>query len=193
MCLGGLGTLKQGEPATVAPGLDLIMTGARIMLYCGYSGPCRLVPRWGVQEATGNPAKDARGVGSPSLEPLLKQVLSRIWLAWASEGQVQRLQRLCKSGCPLVAPACALPGSSGKAQRAHSLRTRIAMADRGGAEGKEGGGGQAPAIKGRGWWPATLPRGQAKDMKGSLSSGDRAPQFPPASPSLVPNWGRLLM
>lgn len=56
-----------------------------------------------------------------------------------------------------------------------------------GAEGKEGGGGQAPAIKGRGWWPAALPRGQAKDMKGSLSSGDTAGSFllPPPPLSLI--------
>lgn len=31
-----------------------------------------------------------------------------------------------------------------------------------GAEGKEGGGGQAPAIKGLGWWPAALPEARPR-------------------------------
>lgn len=151
------------------------------MLYCRHPGSCRQLPHWGVQEATGNPAKDA--VALSGTTPL---VLTRIWPVWASR----------KGRCSICKDYASLANHWSTCQCSARLREGPTGAltsdlDSGGTswgtEGKEGGGGQAPAIKGRGWWPAALPRGQAKDMKGSLSSGDTARSFllPPPPLSLI--------
>lgn len=102
MCLGGRGNLKgsRGQPATVAQGLDLIRTLTGTALYCLTQG---CVASALTREFRGShvtlPGRSVT-VGHPPWEPLLKQTLSRVWPAWASEGQVQCPQ-LCELGCPL--------------------------------------------------------------------------------------------
>lgn len=100
------------------------------------------------------------------MEPFLKQTLSRVWLAWPSKGQVH-CRQLCSPGCPLehlpvlcqasLRPECKAAGRPGALTSDPDSDGTLW-----GAEGKEGGGGQAPAIKGRGWWLAALPEARPR-------------------------------
>lgn len=65
---------------------------------------------------------------------------------------------LCKLGCPLEhLPVLCLSARPGALTPDPDSDGTLW-----GAEGKEGGGGQAPAIKGLGWWPAALPEARPR-------------------------------
>lgn len=78
---------------------------------------------------------------------------------------------------PIGAPVCTLPGLPPECPPGALTSDPDSDDTLWGTEGKKGCGGQAPVIKGRGVVARRIARGQTKDMKGSLSSGDTAGSF----------------